>query len=70
MSFSSPSLSVFTGIFVSHLLEVEPVEAGPSHGTYIIPIADITIETSSGAALDADRYKPAPDSSSSVTVFM
>ncbi|KAG7224733.1 hypothetical protein INR49_004624, partial [Caranx melampygus] len=32
-----------------HQLEVEPVEAGPS---YIIPIADITIETSS-TALDA-----------------
>ncbi|XP_044078455.1 platelet-derived growth factor receptor beta-like isoform X1 [Siniperca chuatsi] len=36
-----------------HLLEAEPEEAGPSHGTYIIPIHDITIETSSGAALDA-----------------
>lgn len=36
-----------------HLLEVKPEEAGPSHGTYIIPITDITIETSSGAALDA-----------------
>ncbi|KAE8287831.1 Platelet-derived growth factor receptor beta [Larimichthys crocea] len=37
----------------SHLLKVEPEEAGPSHGTYIIPITDITIETSGGAALDA-----------------
>ncbi|XP_073336235.1 platelet-derived growth factor receptor beta-like [Pagrus major] len=36
-----------------YLLEAEPVEAGPSHGTYIIPITDITIETSNGAALDA-----------------
>ncbi|XP_030294080.1 platelet-derived growth factor receptor beta-like isoform X3 [Sparus aurata] len=36
-----------------YLLEVEPVEDGPSHGTYIIPITDITIETSNGAALDA-----------------
>ncbi|XP_041657941.1 platelet-derived growth factor receptor beta-like [Cheilinus undulatus] len=35
-------------------LEAEPVEAGPSHGTYIIPISDITIETSGGAVLDAD----------------
>ncbi|KAM9348691.1 platelet-derived growth factor receptor beta-like [Symphorus nematophorus] len=35
------------------LLEAEPEEAGPSHSTYIIPITDITIETSSGAALDA-----------------
>ncbi|AWO99734.1 putative platelet-derived growth factor receptor beta-like [Scophthalmus maximus] len=29
-------------------------EAGPSQGTYIIPISDITIETSSDTALDAD----------------
>ncbi|XP_051250735.1 platelet-derived growth factor receptor beta isoform X2 [Dicentrarchus labrax] len=36
-----------------HLLEAEPEEAGPSHGTYVIPITDITIETSSGAAPDA-----------------
>ncbi|XP_076606843.1 platelet-derived growth factor receptor beta-like isoform X2 [Chaetodon auriga] len=36
-----------------HLLEVEPEEAGPSHGTYIIPITDITVENSSDAALDA-----------------
>lgn len=36
-----------------HLLEVEPEEAGPSHGTYIIPVTDITIETSCNAALDA-----------------
>ncbi|KAM7373801.1 hypothetical protein PAMP_006504 [Pampus punctatissimus] len=36
-----------------HLSEVEPHEAGPSHGTYIIPITDITIETSSGTVLDA-----------------
>lgn len=40
-----------------YLLEVEPVEDGPSHGTYIIPITDITIETSNGAALDAVRYE-------------
>ncbi|XP_062288699.1 platelet-derived growth factor receptor beta-like isoform X1 [Scomber scombrus] len=36
-----------------HLSEAEPQEAGPSHGTYIIPITDITIETSGDAALDA-----------------
>ncbi|XP_044227141.1 platelet-derived growth factor receptor beta-like isoform X1 [Thunnus albacares] len=48
-----------------HLLEAEPQEAGPSHGTYIIPITDITIETGSGAALDAvspqlSDYQDAP----------
>ncbi|GLD71132.1 platelet-derived growth factor receptor beta-like isoform X1 [Lates japonicus] len=37
-----------------NLSEAEPQEAGPSHGTYIIPIADVTIETRSGTALDAD----------------
>ncbi|XP_020510949.3 platelet-derived growth factor receptor beta-like isoform X1 [Labrus bergylta] len=37
-----------------HLLESEPEEAGPSHGTYVIPTTDITIETIGGAALDAD----------------
>ncbi|CAJ1063217.1 platelet-derived growth factor receptor beta-like isoform X2 [Xyrichtys novacula] len=37
----------------AHLLEVKPEEAGPSHGTYIIPVTDITIETSRGAVLDA-----------------
>lgn len=37
------------------LLEAEPQEAGPSHSTYIIPVTDVTIETSSGAALDAVR---------------
>nr|XP_046266477.1 platelet-derived growth factor receptor beta-like isoform X2 [Scatophagus argus] len=36
-----------------HLVEAGPEEAGPSHGTYIIPITDITIETSGDAALDA-----------------
>ncbi|XP_023283929.1 platelet-derived growth factor receptor beta-like [Seriola lalandi dorsalis] len=36
-----------------HQLEVELEEAGPSQGTYIIPIADVTIETSSCTALDA-----------------
>ncbi|XP_078100664.1 platelet-derived growth factor receptor beta-like isoform X2 [Sander vitreus] len=36
-----------------HLLEAEPEEAGPSHGSYIIPVTDITIETSGSAALDA-----------------
>ena len=41
----------------AYLLEVEPVEDGPSHGTYIIPITDITIETSNGTALDAVRYE-------------
>lgn len=36
-----------------HQSEAGPEEAGPSHGTYIIPITDITIETVSDAALDA-----------------
>lgn len=31
----------------------ESAEAGPAHGTYILPAADVTIETSSAAALDA-----------------
>lgn len=35
------------------LLEAGSEETGPSHGTYIIPVTDITIETSSGTALDA-----------------
>ncbi|KAK9537074.1 hypothetical protein VZT92_006810 [Zoarces viviparus] len=35
------------------LFEAEPEEAGFSHGTYIIPNTDVTIETSGGAALDA-----------------
>ncbi|XP_068187623.1 platelet-derived growth factor receptor beta-like isoform X2 [Antennarius striatus] len=35
------------------LLEADPEEAGPSHGTYIIPVNDITIEPNGGAALDA-----------------
>lgn len=33
--------------------EAEPVEAGPS---YILPVTEVTIESSSGAALDAHRY--------------
>ncbi|XP_069395461.1 platelet-derived growth factor receptor beta-like isoform X2 [Paralichthys olivaceus] len=36
-----------------HLSEVGPEEAGPSPGTYIIHISDITQETSGGTALDA-----------------
>ncbi|KAL7389242.1 hypothetical protein ABVT39_000342 [Epinephelus coioides] len=36
-----------------HISEAGPEEAGPSHGTYIIPITDITIETSRDAALAA-----------------
>lgn len=39
------------------LLETELEEAGPSHGNYIIPVNDITSETSSGGALDAVRCK-------------
>ncbi|XP_042370011.1 platelet-derived growth factor receptor beta-like [Plectropomus leopardus] len=39
------------------MLEAGPEEAGPSHGTYIIPVSDITIETSGEAALDAVRYR-------------
>ncbi|XP_068600342.1 platelet-derived growth factor receptor beta-like [Brachionichthys hirsutus] len=35
------------------LLEADPEEAGPSHGTYIIPNNDITVEPNIGAALDA-----------------
>ncbi|XP_069030953.1 platelet-derived growth factor receptor beta-like isoform X1 [Embiotoca jacksoni] len=35
------------------LAEAEPEEAGPSHGTYVIPVTDITIESGNGAALDA-----------------
>lgn len=31
-------------------------KAGPPHGTYIIPVRDITIETNPGSALDAGRY--------------
>uniref|UniRef100_A0A672FYJ8 receptor protein-tyrosine kinase n=1 Tax=Salarias fasciatus TaxID=181472 RepID=A0A672FYJ8_SALFA len=37
------------------LLEAEPVEAGPSHGTYILPAADVTIETDSNAAPQLDE---------------
>ncbi|XP_018517468.1 platelet-derived growth factor receptor beta isoform X2 [Lates calcarifer] len=47
-----------------NLSEAEPQEPGPSHGTYIIPIADVTIETRSSAALDADSphsSDPAPN---------
>lgn len=41
-----------------HLSEEEDRgEAGPPHGTYIIPIDDITTETKSGSALDAVRYE-------------
>ncbi|MEQ2242307.1 hypothetical protein ILYODFUR_034514 [Ilyodon furcidens] len=29
-----------------HLLEADPEESGPSHSTYIIPVSDVTIETS------------------------
>ncbi|XP_040006947.1 platelet-derived growth factor receptor beta-like [Xiphias gladius] len=52
-----------------HLSEAEPDEAGPSHGTYIIPIADVTIESSSGTVLDAVSPHPhlsdlTPDSTS------
>ncbi|XP_029304869.1 platelet-derived growth factor receptor beta-like isoform X3 [Cottoperca gobio] len=36
-----------------HLLEAGPEEAGPFHGTCIIPITEIIIETSGDAALDA-----------------
>ncbi|XP_063343755.1 platelet-derived growth factor receptor beta-like [Pelmatolapia mariae] len=33
--------------------EAEPVEAGPSHVAYILPVTEVTIESSGGAALDA-----------------
>ncbi|XP_005949327.2 platelet-derived growth factor receptor beta [Haplochromis burtoni] len=33
--------------------EAEPVEAGPSHVAYILPVTKVTIESSGGAALDA-----------------
>lgn len=36
----------------AHLMEAEPVEAGPSQSSYIIPVSDVTIE-SGDAALDA-----------------
>ncbi|KAK5621208.1 hypothetical protein CRENBAI_012144 [Crenichthys baileyi] len=29
-----------------HLLEADPEELGPSHSTYIMPVSDVTIETS------------------------
>ncbi|XP_028278324.1 platelet-derived growth factor receptor beta-like isoform X2 [Parambassis ranga] len=38
-----------------HLSELEPEEAGPSHGSYIIPVTDVTVENCSGTALDAVR---------------
>lgn len=42
----------------AHLSEEEDRrEAGPPHGTYIIPIDDITTETKSGSVLDAVRYE-------------
>ncbi|XP_030010097.1 platelet-derived growth factor receptor beta-like isoform X2 [Sphaeramia orbicularis] len=50
-----------------HLSEAEPERAGPSNGTYIIPICDITIETKEGTALDADSPQLSdslPDSNS------
>ncbi|KAM6907779.1 platelet-derived growth factor receptor beta-like [Xenentodon cancila] len=36
-----------------HLLEVEPVVAGSSHGSHVIPVTDITVESGDNAALDA-----------------
>ncbi|KAM4726664.1 platelet-derived growth factor receptor beta-like isoform 1-T2 [Anableps anableps] len=36
-----------------HLLEAAPDDAGPSHSPYIIPVSDVTMETSSSTALDA-----------------
>ncbi|XP_060941738.1 platelet-derived growth factor receptor beta-like [Limanda limanda] len=50
----SPALPVKRHMSEAGLEEAEPEEAGPSHGTYIIPISDITIETSGSTALDAD----------------
>lgn len=38
--------------------DVDRGMAGPPHGTYIIPVQDITIETNPGSALDAGRYVP------------
>ncbi|CAB1421741.1 unnamed protein product [Pleuronectes platessa] len=49
----SPALPVKRHMTEAGLEEAGPEEAGPSHGTYIIPISDITIETSGSAALDA-----------------
>lgn len=37
-------------------MEVEPVEAGPTQSSYIIPVCDVTIERGGDAALDAVRY--------------
>ncbi|XP_074528109.1 platelet-derived growth factor receptor beta-like isoform X2 [Halichoeres trimaculatus] len=45
----TPSLQVDT-----HLLQAETEEAGPSHGSFVIPVTDITIETTEGAVLDTD----------------
>lgn len=65
---SNPALFSFTGSSAPqgniHLSEAEPDEAGPSHGTYIIPIADVTIESSSGTVLDAVRYEYRSDTKS------
>ncbi|XP_032365064.1 platelet-derived growth factor receptor beta [Etheostoma spectabile] len=38
-------------------LEAEPEEAGPPHGSYIIPVTDITIETWGSAAPDAVSHQ-------------
>lgn len=35
--------------------DVDRGTAGPPHGTYVIPVQDITIETNPGSALDAGR---------------
>ncbi|XP_063751236.1 platelet-derived growth factor receptor beta-like isoform X4 [Eleginops maclovinus] len=37
----------------AHVLGAGPEEAGSSHTTYILPITDVTIETSGGEVLDA-----------------
>lgn len=36
--------------------EVDRGKAGPPHGTYIIPVCDITMETNPSSALVAGRY--------------
>lgn len=60
---STDSLFLFTEFPVSQVdvhrseeeEEMERGKAGPPHGTYIIPVDDITIETNPVSALDASR---------------
>ncbi|KAM3602102.1 uncharacterized protein V6R79_024362 [Siganus canaliculatus] len=51
LSRSRPAEDPISGSPTPHV-EVEPQEAGPSHGSYLFPTLDITIENRSGSALD------------------